>query len=132
MEKNLILALMIIMFLSELFLTISTEILMKITKIKTIQEFSIFFKELSKSQTKYSEFSKDVKKSKIGIFALFSFYFADSFYWISLIIALFTPIYYVTLGIFILFIIKITKKIYWLDKVFSLIIISSGMLVFLK
>ena len=101
---------------------------------KTIKEFSNFYLDVSKSTTKYNDFILKIKQNKTNRLALIFFNSTNTVYFIMMLIALGTEIYYVSLGLIIIMIIKIIikKDIYWIDKTISLIIISSGALVFLK
>ena len=132
--NNLILFLITGMLISELLLEISLRKLMLLFNKKTPKEFSNFYLDVSKSTTKYNDFMLKIKQNKINQLALIFFNSTNTVYFIIMLMALGTKIYYVSLGLIIMTIIKITikKDIYWIDKIMSLIIISSGVLVFLK
>ena len=132
--NNLILFLIIGMLISELLLEISLRKLMLLFNKKTPKEFSNFYLDVSRSTTKYNDFMLKIKQNKINKLALIFFNGSNTFYFIIMLIALGTKIYYVSVGLIIMMIIKIItrKDIYWIDKIMSLIIISSGALVFLK
>lgn len=132
--NNLILFLITGMLISELLLEISLRKLMILFNKKTPKEFSNFYLDVSKSTTKYNDFMLKIKQNKINKLALIFFNGSNTVYFIMMLIALGTKIYYVSVGLIIMMIIKIIikKDIYWIDKIISLIIISSGALVFLK
>lgn len=132
--NNLILFLITGMLISELILEISLRKLMILFNKKTPKEFSNFYLDVSKSTTKYNDFMLKIKQNKINRLALIFFNGTNTVYFIMMLIALGTKIYYVSVGLIIMMIIKIIikKDIYWIDKTISLIIISSGALVFLK
>ena len=75
-----------------------------------------------------------IKQNNINKLAIIFFNGSNTFYFIIMLIALGTKIYYVSVGLIIMMIIKIItrKDIYWIDKIMGLIIISSRALVFLK
>lgn len=132
--NNLILSLIIGMLISELLLEISLRRLMFLFNQKTPKEFSNFYLDASRSKTKYNNFISKIKENKINNLTLIFFNGTNTVYFIMMLIALGTKIYYVSVGLIIMMIIKIIirKDIYWIDKIISLIIISSGALVFLK
>ena len=101
---------------------------------KTPKEFSNFYLDISRSKTKYNNFISKIKENKINNLTLIFFNSVNTVYFIMMLIALGTKIYYVSVCLIIMMIIKIIirKDIYWIDKTISLIIISSGALVFLK
>ena len=131
---NLIFFLITGMLISELLLEISLRRLMLLFNKKTPKEFSNFYLDVSRSTTKYNDFILKIKQNKVNRLALIFFNSTNTVYFIMMLIALGTEIYYVSLGLIIMMIIKIIikKDIYWIDKTISLIIISSGSLVFLK
>src|SRR5574343_18759 len=122
--NNLILFLIIGMLISELLLEISLRRLMLLFNKKTPKEFSNFYLDVSKSTTKYNDFISKIKQNKNNKLALIFFNGANTVYFIMMLIALGTKIYYVSEGLIIMMIIKIItrKDIYWIDKTISLII----------
>ena len=73
-----------------------------------------------------------IKQNKINRLALIFFNGTNTVYFIMMLIALGTKIYYVSVGLIIMTIIKIIikKDIYWIDKIISLLIITSGIWAF--
>ena len=126
--NTLILFLITGMLISELLLEISLRRLMLLFNKKTPKEFSNFYLDVSKSTTKYNDFMLKIKQNKINKLALIFFNGTNTVYFIIVLMALGTKIYYVSLGLIIMMIIKIIikKDIYWIDKIISLLIIASG------
>lgn len=131
---TLILFLITGMLISELLLEISLRKLMFLFDKKTPKEFSNFYLDVSRSKIKYNDFMSKIKQNKTNRLALIFFNGTNTVYFVMMLMALGTKIYYVSVGLIIMMIIKIIikKDIYWIDKTISLIIISSGALVFLK
>lgn len=130
--NTVILTLLIIFFLLEFLLIISTHYLVNFFKLKNEKEFSLLMVESSKNQLKYENFNEKINSNKkIKTFFLI-FTISNTAYWCFVITACFTPIFYVSLGIIIMVIIKsqIKKNFYWFDKIISLLIITSGIWAF--
>ena len=126
--NTVILTLLIIFFLLEFLLIISTHYLVNFFKLKNEKEFSLLMVESSKNQSKYENFNEKIRSNKTIKTYFLIFTISNTAYWCFVIAACFTPIFYVSLGIIIMVIIKsqIKKNFYWFDKIISLLIITSG------
>ena len=126
--NTVILTLLIIFFLLEFLLIISTHYLVNFFKLKNEKEFSLLMVESSKNQLKYENFNEKINSNKKIKTYFLIFTISNTAYWCFVIAACFTPIFYVSLGIIIMVIIKsqIKKNFYWFDKIISLLIITSG------
>ena len=126
--NTVILTLLIIFFLLEFLLIISTHYLVNFFKLKNEKEFSLLMVESSKNQSKYENFNEKIRSNKTIKTYFLIYTISKTAYWCFDIAACFTPIFYVSLGIIIMVIIKsqIKKNFYWFDKIISLLIITSG------
>ena len=129
---TLIIILIIGMALSEMIIEITTKNLMKTFGLKTMMQFNDLIIK-NKEWKHYEKFMTKINSNKKNIINYMFLTGANTFYLLLIFIGMFTQIWYVSLLLIILMCIKnLSNFLIKYEGIISVLILASGLLVFIK